>query len=55
MLPRAWKVLQIFWLSETTPILTPVKLPLITPFPVTSTIQVKFPQFIMIINDNSLT
>ena len=42
MFPSAWKVLQIFWDSVTVPIVTPVRLPLILPFPVTCAIQVKF-------------
>ena len=43
MLPRAWKLLQIFWDSVTVPTVTPVRLPLILPFPDTCAIQVKFP------------
>jgi len=42
MFPRAWKVLQTFWVAVIVPILTPVKLPLTTPFPDTCAIEVKF-------------
>jgi hypothetical protein len=41
MLPRAWKLLQTFWVSVTVPTVMPVKLPLMPLFSATCPIQIK--------------